>query len=169
MERMFTNQFCHKYIILYSEIYRINQTAKTVLFALETISKSAIMIAAVFYSRQTKMSIVNTLFIFLMLLIFVFMNFVYSKIACIPSYNERCVQNLLHWLIRSQFHSKFKQIIRWRQSMKANLFVQAMANNRIGFTCGPLFHINKYKFFEMLLMNISWILLFHKQMCLNHL
>ncbi|KAH7638045.1 hypothetical protein HUG17_9150 [Dermatophagoides farinae] len=138
MERIFTNQFCHKYISLYSEIYRINQTAKIVLFALETLSKSAIMIAVVFYT-------------------------------CLPSYNERCVQNLHHWLIRSQFHSKFKPIIRWRQSMKANLFVQAMVNNRFGFTCGPLFHINKYKFFEMLLMNISWIILFHKQMCLNHL
>ncbi|KAH9419727.1 hypothetical protein DERP_001557 [Dermatophagoides pteronyssinus] len=168
LDNIHFNQFCYQYIILYNEIYRLNCTAKIILFALETLSKLSIMIACVFYSRQQKMSLINTLFVSILLSVFIFMNFAYAKIACLPSYNEQCTKNLLQWLVHLQWQSKFKRYSQIRQSIKANLFIQSMTNNRLGFTCGPLFYINKYKFFELLMLNIPWILLFYKQICFNN-
>nr|XP_027193782.1 uncharacterized protein LOC113788522 [Dermatophagoides pteronyssinus] len=87
-------------------------------------------------------------------------------ISCLPSYNEQCTKNLLQWLVHLQWQSKFKRYSQIRQSIKTNLFIQSMTYNRLGFTCGPLFYINKYKFFELLMLNIPWILLFYKQISL---
>ncbi|KAH9501068.1 hypothetical protein DERF_011937 [Dermatophagoides farinae] len=53
-------------------------------------------------------------------------------------------------------------MVELRAIIKSNLFVQTMTNNQLGFTCGHLFYITKYKYNELILMNIPLILMFYK-------
>nr|XP_027193783.1 uncharacterized protein LOC113788523 [Dermatophagoides pteronyssinus] len=137
-------------------------------------NKIAAMCACVFYSRQDKMNLSNTLFIFMMICSVLSANLVYYQIAKLPTYNTNCIRNLLRWLARLQWSTKFEwkgkrkifiykiQQIQWRHSLKSNLFIQTLTNNKFGFTCGHLFFITKYKFIELILLNIPLILMLYK-------
>ncbi|KAH9501071.1 hypothetical protein DERF_011940 [Dermatophagoides farinae] len=118
--------------------------------------------------KQTGMTVVNAVFIMTAIFTFIFTNFTYSRIARIPEYNRKSTQYLLQWLSRSQFHNtrldaSTSRMVELRQIIKSNLFVQTMTNNQLGFTCGHLFYITKYKYNELILMNIPLILMFYKQ------
>ncbi|KAH9501065.1 hypothetical protein DERF_011934 [Dermatophagoides farinae] len=176
VKRIFWNQFYFEYIILYGKISRLNESAKVILLAMEMIAKSAIMMSCVFYSQQIKMVESNIFLVAILIIVFLYINIMYLRISILPTYNEQCLQSILRWLIRSQwrerfsvvqpkqstFHDHIVQRIHWRQTLKSNLFIQAMANNRLGFTCGHMFHINKYKFTELILLNIPFVLMLYK-------
>ncbi|KAH7638035.1 hypothetical protein HUG17_9140 [Dermatophagoides farinae] len=167
-KKRFWFQFFHEYIILYDTVARLNRSAKIALLSIELINKSFIIFGCVFYSKQTRMSVVNVAFIISAIVAFIFTNFAYSRIARIPEYNRKCNQYLLQWLSRSQFQNKrldasIKRMVELRTIIKSNLFVQTMTNNQLGFTCGHLFYITKYKYNELILMNIPLILMFYKQ------
>ncbi|KAH7638082.1 hypothetical protein HUG17_9187 [Dermatophagoides farinae] len=151
MRKIFWNLYHREYITLYSNIAKLNESAKFSLLAVETISKSAAMIACVFYSKQVKMTMINSLLVFCMIFAFLFVNLMYYQIASLPTYNTKCIQIIFKWLARSQWSEKFVktnnincfshkiQQIRGRQSMKWNFFVQTMTDNKLGFTCGHIF------------------------------
>lgn len=174
MRKIFWNLYHREYITLYSNIANLNESAKFSLLAVETISKSAAMIACVFYSKQVKMTMINSLLVFCMIFAFLFVNLMYYQIASLPTYNTKCIQIIFKWLARSQWSEKFVktnnincfshkiQQIHGRQSMKWNFFVQTMTDNKLGFTCGHVFYITKYKFIEMILLNIPLILMLYK-------
>nr|XP_046916350.1 uncharacterized protein LOC124496833 [Dermatophagoides farinae] len=177
VKRIFWNQFHFEYIILYGKISRLNESAKVILLAMEMIAKSAIMISCVFYSQQIKMVEANTFLVTIFIIVFLYVNIMYLRIAILPTYNEQCLRSILRWLIRSQWRHKFSDVqqnkqstfyarivqrIRWRQTLKSNLFIQATVNNRLGFTCGHMFHINKFKFTELIMLNIPYILMLYK-------
>ena len=102
-KKRFWFQFFHEYIILYDTVARLNRSAKIALLSIELINKSFIIFGCVFYSKQTRMSVVNVAFIISAIVAFIFTNFAYSRIARIPEYNRKCNQYLLQWLSRSQF------------------------------------------------------------------
>ncbi|KAH7643922.1 hypothetical protein HUG17_6284 [Dermatophagoides farinae] len=54
-----------------------------------------------------------------------------------------------------------------RQQIKINLFIQTMAKNRFGFNCGQIFFINKFKYVELILMNIPFTIMFYEKICLD--
>nr|XP_027193784.1 uncharacterized protein LOC113788524 [Dermatophagoides pteronyssinus] len=174
VNRRFWNEFHDPYIILYSRISKLNESAKVILLAVELISKSAIMTSCIFYSQQKTMTIASTFLTFIGIVIFLCVEVLYARIAIIPTYNEQCFRSILRWIIRTQsltqskpskHYGRLYQRIQYRLLIKANLFAQTMVNNQLGFTCGHLFHINKYKFTELILMNIPLFLLLYKQAC----
>ncbi|KAH7638043.1 hypothetical protein HUG17_9148 [Dermatophagoides farinae] len=120
-----------------------------------------------------KKILVGYLFILVAIIGIFFSYGLYYQIASLPSNNEQCIRALLRWLARTQWSTRFmlqgksrwhkNHPIKWRQSIKANLFVQMMTINRFGYTCGNLFEINKYKFFQLMLWNLPFILMFYKQ------
>ncbi|KAH7638044.1 hypothetical protein HUG17_9149 [Dermatophagoides farinae] len=167
-KKRFWFHFFREYIILYGTTVRLNRSVKVALLIIELINKSLVIFGCVFYSKQTGMTVVNAVFIMTAILTFIFTNFTYSRIARIPEYNRKSAQYLLQWLSRSQFHNtrldaSIKRMVELRPIIKSNLFVQTMTNNQLGFTCGHLFYITKYKYNELILMNISLILMFYKQ------
>ncbi|KAH7638040.1 hypothetical protein HUG17_9145 [Dermatophagoides farinae] len=167
-KKRFWFQFFREYIILYDTVARLNRSVKVALLSLELINKSAVIFGCVFYSKQSTVTVVNSIFIMSAIVSVIFTNFTYSRIARIPEYNKKCVQYLFQWLARSHFQNKrldasIKRMVELRAIIKSNLFVQTMTNNRLGFTCGHLFYITKYKYNELILMNIPLILMFYKQ------
>ena len=54
-----------------------------------------------------------------------------------------------------------------RQQIKINLFMQTMAKNRFGFNCGQIFFIDKFKYVELILMNIPFTIMFYEKICLD--
>ena len=167
-KKRFWFQFFREYIILYDTVARLNRSVKVALLIIELINKSLVIFGCVFYSKQSTVTVVNSIFIMSAIVSVIFTNFTYSRIARIPEYNKKCVQYLFQWLARSQFHNKrldasIKRMVELRAIIKSNLFVQTMTNNQLGFTCGHLFYITKYKYNELILMNIPLILMFYKQ------
>ena len=172
-EKIFWNRFHNEYIILHDEIKQSNETTKIIVFGVEIISKSAILLSCVFYSCQSKMVLVGYLFILFAIIGIFFLYGLYYQVASLPTHNEQCIRALSRWLARTQWSTRFmlqgksrwhkNHPIKWRQSIKANLFVQMMTINRFGYTCGNLFEINKYKFFQLMLWNLPFILMFYKQ------
>ncbi|KAH7638036.1 hypothetical protein HUG17_9141 [Dermatophagoides farinae] len=176
VKKIFWSRFHCEYIILYGKISRINESVSVILLATETVAKSAIMTSCVFYSQQIKMVESNTFLVAILIIVFLYVNIMYMCIAILPKYNEQCLQSILRWLIRLQWRHKFSNVqskqstfyarivqrIRWRQTLKSNLFIQATVNNRLGFTCGHMFHINKFKFTELIMLNIPYILMLYK-------
>ncbi|KAH7638038.1 hypothetical protein HUG17_9143 [Dermatophagoides farinae] len=167
-KKRFWFHFFREYIILYGTTVRLNRSVKVALLIIELINKSLVIFGCVFYSKQIGMTVVNAVFIMTAIFTFIFTNFTYSRIARIPEYNRKSAQYLLQWLSRSQFQNKrldasIKRMVELRTIIKSNLFVQTMTNNQLGFTCGHLFYITKYKYNELILMNISLILMFYKQ------
>ncbi|KAH7638041.1 hypothetical protein HUG17_9146 [Dermatophagoides farinae] len=167
-KKIFWQQFFREYIILYSQMVRLNRSVKVILMFMEITTKSFVMICCVYFSKQSTVTVVNSIFILMAIITYIFTNFSYSRIARIPEYNKKCVQYLFQWLARSQFQNKrldasIKRMVELRAIIKSNLFVQTMTNNQLGFTCGHLFYITKYKYNELILMNIPLILMFYKQ------
>ena len=173
VNKRFWNEFHDPYIILYKRISKLNESAKVILVGMEMIAKFVIMSSCVFFSQQIKMNWSNLFIVILGIVVFLCVSVVYMSIATLPTYNEQCFRYILRWLIQSQtqssirtkrskFYSRFFKQIQFRLLIKANLFAQTMVNNQLGFTCGHLFHINKYKFTELILMNIPLILLLYK-------
>ncbi|KAH9419724.1 hypothetical protein DERP_001554 [Dermatophagoides pteronyssinus] len=167
--QLFWNHFHNEYVKLYAEIYRFNQSANITLLAIDFMSRTSI-IAACILCRQTQF--LNMIPIIGFTNFFIFVNGLYSYISIIPAYNDKCCRSILQWLARSQFTKRktrnrsirfhYYQIRIWQKSLKSNLFIQMIINNKIGFTCGHFFHINRYKFTELILLNVPLILLFYK-------
>ncbi|KAH9501465.1 hypothetical protein DERF_012310 [Dermatophagoides farinae] len=161
------NQFQYEYVDLYTEIAQLNRTARVVLLCLEVISKTSIVSACIFYSRQSFYSIF-TIFILLSLVsIFCLTNGLYSRIAHLPSGNQRCAKFILQNMARTQcsmvVDTKTSIHHSYRYLIKSSLFVQTMTNNRFGFTCGQVFFITKFRYIQIFIMNFVLILKFYKK------
>nr|XP_027200282.1 uncharacterized protein LOC113794362 [Dermatophagoides pteronyssinus] len=143
------------------------------LLYVETISKSSIIIAVMFYSEQEEISQYCVMAIVSLLSIFFYITTLYSRVARLPSNNRRCCKSIMSWLARTQwslpetkFYKSFKgrkiKVIN-RTTIKSNLFVQIMRENKLGFTCGHLFFITKFKYIQLLLLNFTLIIKFYKK------
>nr|XP_027205500.1 uncharacterized protein LOC113799113 [Dermatophagoides pteronyssinus] len=97
----FWKQFHYKYIKLYHETYQLNGTVQTVLFIIGIISKSAAIIALIFYSRQEKIGIHNTLAIINLAFISIYSNILFIRVSRMPTLNQQCTKSLTKWLIIS--------------------------------------------------------------------
>lgn len=168
----FWKQFHYKYIKLYHETYQLNGTVQTVLFIIGIISKSAAIIALIFYSRQEKIGIHNTLAIINLAFISIYSNILFIRVSRMPTLNQQCTKSLTKWLARKQFclneiPFKFKRLLLWQQIIKKNLFIETMIENGFGFTCGQIFLVTKYEFVKLILMDIPFFTLFYKKICMK--
>lgn len=174
--RLYFRYFQRKYIVLYNEISKTNQTFRIYLFAIEILSKLSIIICILFYYQQTVLNIYNISFIISLITMFCTTTAIYSRLSNLPLYNQQCCNFLFEWNARIQsicsiamIKRKIKRyyLLHERQTIKINLFIQTMTDNRFGFTCGQIFFITKYKYSELIMLSIVLILLFYKKIFLN--
>nr|XP_027198240.1 uncharacterized protein LOC113792539 [Dermatophagoides pteronyssinus] len=158
------------YVRCFDELSKFNQTAKTLFFFGEIINKTATIFVCLFYSKQIDMNLFSSSCVLVAIIIFVLMNYVYYRLAKLPSYNRYCYRLILSWFVRIQTFDdrSIKRLGLYRQHrsrfwLKTNFFLQTMMTNHFGFTCGNLFIIDKFKNFELLLVNLPWIMLFYKK------
>ncbi|XP_075588246.1 uncharacterized protein LOC124494350 [Dermatophagoides farinae] len=187
--RLFWQSFHRQYLTLYLETWKFDDTIKMVLAAVEMIAKSAIIDCTVFVSKQLRMNLNNTLIILWLGSAFVYMKIIYTHVSYAPSYNKKCSRLIMNWNARTHWQrfciqqqqkpllqesssspwKKLKRFNAWitlRDVIKSNLFIQTMTNNLFGLNCGQLFFITRYKYLELLLMDVMLILLFYKKICL---
>ncbi|XP_075679234.1 uncharacterized protein LOC113796550 [Dermatophagoides pteronyssinus] len=170
-------QFMKQYDQLNHDVFIINQTMSRVFFGIETISKSAIIYCSIFYSKQTEMHLFNTIICIFLLSTFIFTNGIYSRASQLPYYNRLGCLSLMKWLARKQYQryrkicgSKKQKLLRPLSicnEIRSNLFGQIMSENHLGFSCGQIFLVIKYKYVELFLMNFVLILLFYKKICMK--
>nr|XP_027204086.1 uncharacterized protein LOC113797841 [Dermatophagoides pteronyssinus] len=177
--RMNWNDFYGNYIRIFDHTAKFNHDLKIVLLAMETVSKASIIFSTIFYSQKITETIPGAIFVICLFSFFCLSTGVYSRFSNFPSFNHRCYQHLLSWTIRiSKLQSKINAnrrkkrlrdllIFSRRDLIKINLFLQTMKRNRLGFTCGKIFFINKFQYVELVLMNIPLTIMFYKKICLN--
>ncbi|KAH9493678.1 hypothetical protein DERF_014416 [Dermatophagoides farinae] len=176
----FWPQFIKEYDNINAQMFMLNQASSMVFFVVEAISKIAIIFCTLFYSKQSAMNIYNTIIVLFLLAAFIYSNGIYLCTAKIPDYNEIGCKELMNWLTRFQMQQQRRQANRgrnyWqgnrsrlfaiRDTVRSNLFVQQMSQNRFGFSCGQLFFITKSKFIEVFLLSFVLSSLFYKKICL---
>nr|XP_027200312.1 uncharacterized protein LOC113794390 [Dermatophagoides pteronyssinus] len=177
LKKIFWNQFQVKYVKLYAETADFNRSFGKMLLYIEMVSKSSIIISCMFYSEQKEISQYCITAILSLMSAFVCVTSLYSRVARLPSYNRRCCKSIIKWLARTQWSSsetKFENFIARqrikiinRTPIKSNLFVQTISENQFGFGCGHLFFITKFKYIELLMMNMPLIIMFYKKICMN--
>ncbi|KAH7638014.1 hypothetical protein HUG17_9118 [Dermatophagoides farinae] len=173
INKIFWNRFQIEYVNLYAETAQLNRTVSLILFYMETMSKFAIIFSCVFISQQLKMNWMSFSSVMAIMSLFFLILCLNCIITTIPSIDKNCSKFIFYDLARSQWH-RFRMVnqsmtvsLVWRHWIKSNLFVQTMTENRFGFTCGQLFFITKFKYFEMLFLNLPLIMLFYKKICLS--
>ncbi|KAH7643529.1 hypothetical protein HUG17_5891 [Dermatophagoides farinae] len=189
--RLFWQSFHRQYLTLYLDIWKFDDTIKMVLAAVEMIAKSAIIVGTLFVnSNQLSINLNNTLIILYLGSAFLYPKIIYSHVSSLPSYNRTCSRLIMNWNARTHWQrfctqqqqqrllqessssswKKLKRFNAWitlRDVIKSNLFIQTMTNNLFGLNCGQLFFITRYKYLELLLMDVMLILLFYKKICLT--
>lgn len=167
------NRFRYDYIQLFKETKRFNGTISFLLLYMETGSKAWSIIFCIFYSQQIQMNLIAFISGFILISLYFFMIGLYSRLAQMPLNNQLCRRRLAFWMAeQSRYWNKFKHRNYHQQKcirilmIKLNFFIQIMAHNRFGFTCGRLFFITKFKYIELFLMNVPIIMLFYRKICM---
>nr|XP_027200279.1 uncharacterized protein LOC113794359 [Dermatophagoides pteronyssinus] len=171
LKTIFWNQFQNKYVKLYAEIVDFNNSFDVMLFYIETVSKSSIIISCMFYSKQKEISQYCIMVIVSLMSTFICVTILYSRVARLPSYNRRCCKSIMNWLARTQWssqESKFhSSMIINSMIIKSIFFAQVISENKLGFTCGHLFFITKFKYIQLIILNMLLIILFYQKICIN--
>ncbi|OTF80353.1 hypothetical protein BLA29_003532 [Euroglyphus maynei] len=112
-----------------------------------------------------------------LLTMFVATTFIYSRLANLPTVHQHCLRLIIGWQARTQqlitfqnngrYNLNIRTVFILRDLIHQNLFIQTIANDYFGFTCNGLFQITKYKYVELLLLNIVLIILFYRKFCQN--
>lgn len=162
--------FRKNYVEFYDETTKLNGSISVISFQLEMVSKTSIITSCMFYGQQDHTTFYNLVAIMVLMSIFVLTTGIYNRISYLPSCNQRCCRYLLSWIVRTDLKRKlyrFKQQQKiLRNSIESNLSIQTMNENNFGFYCGQMFFITKYKYIELLLMNVPLVLLFYKKICM---
>ena len=169
------NRFQSKYVRLYAETSKLNQTTSTHFAVDEFLSKSSIILGVIFYSQQTFMNLNSYFCVIAFMVIFCFTSGLYSRASRLPSYNQRCVRSIFVGIARSQMNTSTKIIdpdrinhsIISRYLIRLNLFTTIMTNNQFGFSCGRFFFITKFRYIQLLILNFLLLIKFYKRICLK--
>lgn len=165
----FVSRFNHDYILFYDEIIKFNDCAKDFLFLIEMASKCSIVTTVVFYGQNHETTINVYLIMMNTIQIFFFSTAVYFILSFFPSYNLTCYKNTSDYNARRQYLINRCCIQNWitksssRKTIKSNLFIQSIAENRLGFSCGRLFFINRHKILELFLLNFIFAFFIYKK------
>uniref|UniRef100_A0A6P6YB22 Uncharacterized protein LOC113796540 n=1 Tax=Dermatophagoides pteronyssinus TaxID=6956 RepID=A0A6P6YB22_DERPT len=139
-------------------------------------SKITTVYICIFLSKQNEMNFFNISLILYIVSGLLATNILYSKVAQLPYNNQRGCLLIMNWLARSQYQQQQQQqqlnnghdrnvlqSLSIRNTIRLNQFAQSMSDNHLGFSCGQIFIITKYKFIEIFLMNFQLVLLFYKK------
>lgn len=160
------NHIHQEYVDLYEKTAAIDKTISFVLLYLESASKIASISACIFYSRQIRMGISNSIVLCGMLLVFVYTSVLYTRLTYSPTYNHQYCQSLLKWMAkRSIIRNKTKKQF-MNAMVKSNLFLQTMTQNEFGFHCGQVFFITKFQVLKLFMMHLPLITMFYKKICM---
>lgn len=175
----FHRNFRSKYSEIFQQIADYNNDYQLFFLMSEMLSKVTIVVVVLFYSEQDVMTIYSYIITTTLTSVFLMTTIIYSRISYFDSYNLIVYRKMSNWSARlplslwkrksfknwKRFRAKSKTFI--TNFLKSHHFNQALTQNRIGFTCGNLFYIDKNRYAELLLMNIGFVLLFYKKSILN--
>ncbi|XP_027204055.2 uncharacterized protein LOC113797810 [Dermatophagoides pteronyssinus] len=154
---------------------KLNHTIRSMLMTLEMESKLSI----IFFCLITKEQEQKEWFIYeplmAMMTMFLATTGIYSRLASLSTIHQQFIRLIIEWQARTQRKILFRDRRRIYYNnrnmihdlISQNLFIQTMADNHFGFTCSRIFEITKYKYVELLLLNIVLIIMFYKKFCLN--
>lgn len=176
-------KFRSKYSEIFNQISSFNSDYRIFFLMTEMSSQLTTIVLVLFYSEQDRMTIYSYAVIGTLASIFLLTTVIYWKISYFDSYNLIIFNMMSSWSARlwsriSQqnltgsiriFKRKYRLFDRMptTKSMKIHHFNQSIPSNQIGFTCGTLFYIDKSCYADLLLTNISFIMLFYKIVILN--
>nr|XP_027204085.1 uncharacterized protein LOC113797840 [Dermatophagoides pteronyssinus] len=173
---LFLSRQQFEYVKQYADVTKVNRTASPYFVYDEMISKSSIIMACLFTSRQLQMNLFNLCIIPGLLSMFFYTTGLYQSVSNLPLYNQRSARLISQWLAKFQWLSssiKNKAINRrfsqayLRYLIKLNLFIQTMPNNKFGFSCGRLFFITKFKYIQLFILNFHLTIKFYKKICMS--
>ncbi|XP_027203861.2 uncharacterized protein LOC113797644 [Dermatophagoides pteronyssinus] len=184
--RLIWRNFHCEYLTLYLDAWKFDKTMRIIMFAIEMIAKSAIINCSTFYSKQQRMNTTNKGIIVLMGSAYLYTKIIYSYVSLIPFYNQIFTRLIMNWNARIYWYrfsrqknqqqssnreqlkqQRFEAWITLRYTIKSNLFIQTIKNNRFGINCGHIFFINRFKLVESILMDVMLVLLFYKKICMH--
>ncbi|UXI22872.1 hypothetical protein NH340_JMT08815 [Sarcoptes scabiei] len=181
---MFIIEFLHrKFRDKYSEIFvetsNINEYYRRILFLIEMLSQITMIFLIIFYAKQKQISFYCLEIFITITPIFLMTTLIYSRISHFDSDNIAIYEIINSWSAKMHLklsHQKLSerkmfsnQNTKLFSLLKLHHFNQSLANNRLGFTCGQFFYINKNRYAELLIMNIIFVMLFYKKLILNNI
>ncbi|KAH9413194.1 hypothetical protein DERP_006880 [Dermatophagoides pteronyssinus] len=174
-QRIYWPMFKKNYVIFFDKTMKLNHTIRSMLMTLEMESKLSI----IFFCLITKEQEQKEWFIYeplmAMMTMFLATTGIYSRLASLSTIHQQFIRLIIEWQARTQQKILFRDRRRIYYNnrnmihdlISQNLFIQTMADNHFGFTCSRIFEITKYKYVELLLLNIVLIIMFYKKFCLN--
>ncbi|KAF7494117.1 hypothetical protein SSS_02197 [Sarcoptes scabiei] len=171
----FHQKFRQCYSKIFNEISGINYNYKQYFLMTEILSKTTIVFLIIYYERQTTQTIYSVVVMITVTPLFLLNTIMYLRLSYFDCYNSIIFRMLNDWSARLQWRISNKNYFKIDLMRKISTsillkwhhFNQTISSNRIGFTCGALFYINKNKYAELLLLNIVFVLLFYKKFILN--
>lgn len=171
------HRFCCKYVEQSYEIASWNHSVRGSFFIIETFSKCSMIFLVLFYEGQTKINMLSLLIICLGLDFSAILVCFLAKISTFDTLNGVLSRSMLSQQSRiysERFRLKSNDCVGYKNDsttnrfalndeIRRNFFVQNIASNPMGFSCGNIFHITKFKYFEMQSLNCVLILLFYKR------
>lgn len=167
-------QYSQEYLHQSFEISLVNHSTRKVFFIIEMMSKCSIVFILLFYNNQTQMNLYSDLLLFMVSLFCLVSATLMAKVSSFECWNNLLFRSIISWQIRNQFSLQRKSPIYHQiygqasllNDIRMNYFIQNISLNRIGFTCGQIFNLTKFKFIELQLMNCILVFLFYKRFLL---
>ncbi|KAF7496172.1 hypothetical protein SSS_03361 [Sarcoptes scabiei] len=155
-----------EYNAIYFNILQLNHNSRLYFFLTEMLSKACIVFATIFYSKQFIINIYSLVIIITAMILFCLNNLLFFDLAYFPTHNHLYYCILTKWASRQQFSNKnFNRNL--FVLFKSNTLIQRIQENRIGFTCGSMFLVTRFRSFDSFILNFVFILLFYKKLLLN--
>lgn len=166
--------FNKEYLYQSLQLAYTNQSRRECFFIIETMAKCAIIFVMLFCHGQREMNLYSYTVVWMIAILCLLNGLLLAKISSFHLLNEHLFSLMISWQCRFQFqrsrkpsfHHKLYRYFPPINEIKRNFFIQSVAKNPIGFTCGRYFRITKLKYIELQLMNGVLLILFHKRFLL---
>ncbi|KAF7493213.1 hypothetical protein SSS_07494 [Sarcoptes scabiei] len=155
--------FNKEYLYQSLQLAYTNQSRRECFFIIETMAKCAIIFVMLFCHGQREMNLYSYTVVWMIAILCLLNGLLLAKISSFHLLNEHLFSLMISWQCRFQFqrsrkpsfHHKLYRYFPPINEIKRNFFIQSVAKNPIGFTCGRYFRITKLKYIELQLMNES--------------
>lgn len=163
-------KYFNEYLHQSTEISLMNHSTRECFFIIEMMSKCSIVFAMFFYDNQTKLNLYSFSVLFAIGL-FCLINAIFcGRVSAFNTWNSLFFRSIISWQSRLQFKFSQQKLSKKQalliDEIRKNFFIQNIPNNPIGFSCGQIFRITKFKYIETQLMNGILLLLFYKRFLL---
>lgn len=156
-------KFRTSYVEVSREIYTISSgNIKDYWLSMDLIAKFSLMGWVIFYTKQELIGLFSCLLLFIFSFIFLYFEAIYFYFSYFPWNNRRSYINLASWYARKQRNkanqdNEFNDV---RIRVRVGQLIQNVSENKLGFTCGTLYLITRFKFAKMIIVNFIFLILF---------